>query len=1225
VKLPWQPEPDELFALRGHGGQTFSDFVSALLRAEGSLRGLPATDVNTSTRVNIADGGVDAEVRSPLGGPLELAFPTCWQFKATLFSDFDEKDLSKEANKPEAKRLISAGYGYYVCVCDDWPPNKMGELDAVLREIVRGINPNAPVPRVLNAGHLADWSRHHAGIVRQFFRPHLGEALAYEAWQRKERAALPTFVELPARSASAEKIRAFVAGEQAARPILSIRGASGAGVSRLVAETLSEIAERVVYVPDPGAAVALIISLVNQRTATGVVVIDRCNRDVRIAVEDLLKAEVGRLRALVIQDGTEPSSDVSITLPTLEDADVERVIDANFSAVPSLHRRGFVHFADGALKIAAQLATSYGTNPSRFLVDSASWAHDELRRLVRDDTDRDVVQAISLFKRVGYKGDVSGQLDEVCRLFNLARRDVLQRCSRLSESPGVVALGSRYLTVRPRLFARPLFAAAWVAVVADDVNSFLDRLPIDLHEPLLKQAAQHAPKAARDALADWAAPWTRKLVPSDLGIASVLERLLPLVEVCPTRLAPRLSDLVERQSDEEARTVGELFEHWPARTHVIWVLRQLLERRDTHELAERALFRLARAEGDAEGAARQSSTATQTWGASFRLFLSGTEVAFKERLSLLEAKLDRFGSDAIPLVIVGLGFALDSHASKTEGLPVISGEVRPPDWQPRTYQELWDGLDEALSLLGRCLLIPTHRAFAFKTFVRHGRGLLRSGRFEALRAALQNGPLGEPERVAVLGIVDDYLGFDASRDGEDDRYPSEYVQAVKDWHQTLKRTDLSGRVLEVISSSSYRRQVDEKDAWLSELRGLSAELLAARADLEKLLPSLVDGDHHGGAVFEFGRALAGCDTAGTLIALLFSLVRTAENPLLVRGYIVGLMGATDVHDALLKRELDALEDVSAEMAVDLNGMSARLGSAGARAIRLVRARRLQAEILTTVWSVRFEGELLAEALEATLEALHQRPEDAAATALKILGPLAWDAKTKLPQDERTLSAIWRALETAIDGAHAEAHSWGRVLRRLSEVDFERAVRLASCAIVRGDLSIDEEAACELSVYIGKDPTFVLKTLGPMLLAPENSWRLLLGKRGVLLNSFPEEILRQWVSENGVEAARIVAPQMSAPHMDAEGNAVVPPLTAFILDTFENDDRVFLNFCAGGGGHNGQMYRGDIAGQHEKEAELAEKFRTHSLRRIREWAEQEEGWARRSAQRWREHDEEEFDE
>lgn len=188
TQFPWQVDPQELFALRGHGGQLFSDFVSALLRAEAAAAGVKTDDVETNTRVNIGDGGVDAEIKVAIGGPLEISVPSAWQFKATSFTEVSKSNLLEEANKPESKRLIEAGYSYYVCVCDDAPPRKMGELDSTLLEIVRAISPAAAAPRVLNCGHLADWTNRHPSIVLRFFRQQLGEVLAYDRWLRMERA-----------------------------------------------------------------------------------------------------------------------------------------------------------------------------------------------------------------------------------------------------------------------------------------------------------------------------------------------------------------------------------------------------------------------------------------------------------------------------------------------------------------------------------------------------------------------------------------------------------------------------------------------------------------------------------------------------------------------------------------------------------------------------------------------------------------------------------------------------------------------------------------------------------------------------------------------------------------------------------------------------------------------------------------------------------------------------
>ena len=77
---------------------------------------------------------------------------------------------------------------------------------------------------------------------------------------------------------------------------------------------------------------------------------------------------------------------------------------------------------------------------------------------------------------------------------------------------------------------------------------------------------------------------------------------------------------------------------------------------------------------------------------------------------------------------------------------------------------------------------------------------------------------------------------------------------------------------------------------------------------------------------------------------------------------------------------------------------------------------------------------------------------------------------------------------------------------------------------------------------------------------------------------------------------------------------MPPLTAFVLEKFESDDRVFQEFCAGA--HSLQSYVGDYAALREGEALEAELFLNHPLRRVREWAALEIDRAARDAEEWR---------
>ena len=71
--------------------------------------------------------------------------------------------------------------------------------------------------------------------------------------------------------------------------------------------------------------------------------------------------------------------------------------------------------------------------------------------------------------------------------------------------------------------------------------------------------------------------------------------------------------------------------------------------------------------------------------------------------------------------------------------------------------------------------------------------------------------------------------------------------------------------------------------------------------------------------------------------------------------------------------------------------------------------------------------------------------------------------------------------------------------------------------------------------------------------------------------------------------------------------------------FEDDDETFSSFCAGT--HSMQSYIGDIAEQHQAEADAARPLLDHPLRRMREWAQLEVRRGEADAERWRRYEQE----
>ena len=74
--------------------------------------------------------------------------------------------------KPEAAKLVMAGYGYRFCIADDMPPPQKAQWEAWLLDEARKIVTNPSPPQVVTATDLATWANQYSQP-----RPSVGDAL----------------------------------------------------------------------------------------------------------------------------------------------------------------------------------------------------------------------------------------------------------------------------------------------------------------------------------------------------------------------------------------------------------------------------------------------------------------------------------------------------------------------------------------------------------------------------------------------------------------------------------------------------------------------------------------------------------------------------------------------------------------------------------------------------------------------------------------------------------------------------------------------------------------------------------------------------------------------------------------------------------------------------------------------------------------------------------------
>src|SRR5262245_6042543 len=236
----WKLHPSQLAQFQGAGGERFAHFIDRLIRAEAARGGLTQSEIATQIRTNIPDGGVDTEVRQPVPNDKTGWFtsPTCWQFKTEKADAINHKvykkkrnDLQQEINKRYAVELIQKGYAYRLCILGDLTPSKVKRWETQLRAEVDKINPGAPDPKVIHAGHLLAWTEEFPAVI-EWVRGSQTGGFHLATWARNCRSVTRIYVPNPEWEPIATLIRQHVdllipcVGNE---PCLTIGGAAGVG------------------------------------------------------------------------------------------------------------------------------------------------------------------------------------------------------------------------------------------------------------------------------------------------------------------------------------------------------------------------------------------------------------------------------------------------------------------------------------------------------------------------------------------------------------------------------------------------------------------------------------------------------------------------------------------------------------------------------------------------------------------------------------------------------------------------------------------------------------------------------------------------------------------------------------------------------------------------------------------------------------------------------------
>lgn len=1169
----------DVLNLGGKGGEPFVDCVNRLLRAEATMAGRPAAAV-TTLGINEPDGGVDARLDIARPSPTEwFPTPTCWQIKSGPIAP---KKAAAEVNKWYVRELLEQGYTYRLCVRDQLTPSRRKNLELALLAAARKINPITPPPRVLDAGDLANWYSQYPPLVVAVFKPNLGNVFHFEAWREREHASAATFVPderfHKVHAAVEEHVR-FT--ETPPNAVLAVGGAPGSGRTRLIFESARDagLDSLVLYADAEVPLDALTTYLANEMNTHAVVVADNCSGGVREQLRKRLVGSRKRVRIIAIDPAERDRDRCDVWIDPPDRDVIKKIVDANFTPMDESHRHAYVELGSPHLAISIDLlsrASLAGTDGDlRRVIDPLSASLDVLLTA----GERTALAAASLVDRFDVAPEATGALPVLAEVAGLPEQELRKTLGSLSARDLFTGDQDGIIRVEPPAVASILFREAWRRWEKNlDENGIIGTA-------LLSRAAKCHDPNVRSEIALRYEGWIYRVTPGDLKDTDVVHRLLLLVEIDPARYLPTLVRLIERASHEQLACIPSAFD-------VIHFCHKLAAFAEAFDGIERILFRL-----------EQSCTNSGTFGwlSLFATALSSTTVPFTHRLERLEKRIvETQAPSELDFVFRGLSVPFSNHYWQIEPEQYVGGRLRPLERAPdaaRIRDDKWS----ALALLRRLASSNREelRSRAVRLILNKLWFFLNEGVLEEIRPIVSSNVLAEQELQDALSAA---RGFDRVYSETTD---AEYLHEVRAWIEELLPRTPERRIWEYFTRDQDPDELEE------DAKAIAPDLLREDIDFAKVQRIVERGNAYRAVLL--GSSLGTIDSGARRLGEVVAAAKPAQGFSFYRGYVGTLVARHPQHVAAVNALLDDLEARSPEVCAEIALGGWRATRALERLTRLLEEDRVDPARARDLSAAR-EHALNALEFARVIDLLRSKIDRFASASDTGLDMIWWRLHSTSGAEPVELEAFARFIDSAtrLDQRNGQSRHWGSAVEEIAKLDPDTAISLAAKGLGSANDQVQFYAEKVLHDLAKEAPRAVTNAVGRALLAQEGiGWHFV--RLGGLYRALPLESVKDWLGRAGVEGARALARHLPWPRI-VNGDPFVHPLTAYLLETFENDDEVVRAFSRG---PVVRSYSGNIAEEHEKEAEKRRPFLNHPLKRIREWAIDEVVRAKHSAEVWRE--------
>jgi hypothetical protein len=683
--------------------------VRTIFRAECGYAKLNPSNLTISSRLTVADGGIDAEINTPAEHvvPTDCFFQTGlsgFQIKAgQAFKPWTRNAIRTELLNAagelssEVRRLVQRG-GRYVLICTghDLTPaqrnDSRDEIVGVLAEL--GFEKYEDRIDILGASQLAEYAERYPGSLSLLSIDFLQEAWSLGEWQQDAHMS-NALEESPEQSQLITQIRDWLSGET---KHIRILGEPGLGKTRIVLEAVKAetIAPSVLYVPH-GIRFGQ-TSLFRQLLKSGhdkplILVIDELPESELSEIWRHLKPRCGILKIISLDHGRDITYDTDIErveAPHLTADTIKRILASRVGESHELER--WAEICDGSPRVAQAVAENLHANPDDLLKPPTTvpiWSRFMHGYSGRDENSARQIDCISqhlaLFTRFGYETPVSDEARYIFELINSVDPTIgwarFQEIIQNLRSRRVLQ-GSRTLFFVPKALHIYLWKQFWEQYGQGfDFTQTFTTMPDSLHAWFMSMFKYAGDTAADHVIVDILRTdgifSQRVSLTSDKG-----SRFLSiLAEANPKAVLKLLETAIGKLSDQE------LLEFSDHRQQIVWALEKIAVWPGLTVRAIQILARLSLNENS-----NYSNNSTGTLKGLFRIGpeWAATESSPDARLPAAIALLRAPDDTARRLGLKVMKAALTPRGGYRIIGPEYQGlKERAKLWIPNTYGELW--------------------------------------------------------------------------------------------------------------------------------------------------------------------------------------------------------------------------------------------------------------------------------------------------------------------------------------------------------------------------------------------------------------------------------------------------------------------------------------------------------------------------------------------------------